>query len=86
MKLLRIIVDFEKTFTLDPSMWMQFIRVANFHGHRVYVITNCREAEGQDVRNAVHPVGRYLCDILYAGVKSKRLYLAARGMKFDVLV
>lgn len=37
--MLKIGVDYDKTFTADPDLWFQFMHNATDRGHKVFIVT-----------------------------------------------
>jgi hypothetical protein len=47
---MRIALDWDDTFTRDPDMWVQFIRLALRNKHEIRIVTMRYERELDDVR------------------------------------
>ena len=62
MSRLRISIDFDETFTRDPELWADFIKMALSRDHRVTMITARRATEeNSDLINAM--LDEYKCQL-----------------------
>lgn len=67
-KQLHIALDYDGTYTADPSLWEAFIRMAERRGHIVKIVT---------MRRPTEPVRNPPCEVIYTARKAKMLsYLA----------
>jgi hypothetical protein len=57
-----IALDYDKTYTADPALWDDFVRLAQTRGHEVKIVTMRRPDE------AINDV---LVDVVYTSRKAK---------------
>ena len=78
-------LDFDDTYTRDPSFWNEFIRNANDRGHTVYVVTARTPEQGAEVLNSVGKiVGKDLC--FFTSMQGKRKFMQANKIRIDVWI
>ena len=82
--MLTIAIDYDDTFSADPSLWREFVKIATGrrYGHRCVLVTNRTEDMGNDVRAEVGD----LMPIVFAGVFSKRSMAALVGYNVDIWI
>ena len=82
---MKIALDFDSTYTLDPDSWNKFIETFKNAGHQIYCVTMRydNDDERRDVVNSLH--GK-VDNIIFTGRKSKLEYVASRGIKIDVWI
>lgn len=75
-------IDYDGTFTADPEIWTEIIKLLQARGHQVICTTNRRaESPGsQEVRNNLEA----LVPIVFAGNQFKRDAAKQQGWKVDV--
>lgn len=78
---LTIGLDYDKTYTADPAFWDSVIRVANYHGHRVLVITARRDTEENRVEVQVPG-----CRVFFTSLASKLWYSEHYGLDVDIWI
>ena len=76
-------IDFDNTYTLDPALWNEFIKHAQYRGHTVVCVTMRYEAEGEVVKSMLGPL---INDIIFTKRKAKGPYVENRGIKIDVWI
>lgn len=92
-----IAIDFDETFTADPSLWTVFLFHAAGRGHRVVMVTGRADRVmysdpsrhwGDEVRAALREVelDRLPLPVVFAGEKPKRLAAAEAGYAVDVWI
>lgn len=84
MKKLVIAIDYDGTYTEDPTLWRSFIKKARSRGHTVLCVTMRYEyLEGYEVlkelRGHVH-------QIIFTGRKAKKQFLSEWGINPDVWI
>lgn len=76
-----ISLDYDKTYTLDPPLWADFIILAYELGHEVMVVT---------IRGPDEPVEcewlPTVCEIHYTARQAKASYMRDLGIKVDVWI
>lgn len=77
-----IALDYDDTYTRDPLMWDQFIRLAIASGHTVICVTMRYEGESWDVRESI---GK-LCAVYCTGRRAKLEYMTEIGRIPDVWI
>lgn len=73
---MRLSLDYDKTYTLDPPMWDRFIAMAAGAGHEVVCITMRRPDEA-----IIMP-----CPIIYTSRQAKQPFMEAKGVRVDVWI
>lgn len=83
-------LDFDKTFTRDPGLWVEFLRGAHARAHRV-VIISCR-SHRKDNYTIIHELltswsaANYVDDVICTGHQPKRQAAAACGHMVDIWI
>jgi hypothetical protein len=82
---MKISIDFDDTYTRDPQLWDQFIRMALSKGHEVYCVTMRSYDEGHDVRISI---GRQVGEenIHYTNRMAKKPFMQERNINIDVWI
>lgn len=81
---MNLALDFDDTYTKDPELWHEVIRLAELRGHRVYVVT-CRRDTPENreiVRVPTLPPYRHY----FTGLAPKRWYMQQQGIEIDVWI
>ena len=74
-------LDFDGTYTADPELWDQWVRLCRRRGHRVYVVTMRYPSE------AVPDELAELVDrVIYTGRRAKKQLLDSRGILIDIWI
>ena len=79
-----IALDFDGTYTLDPSFWMGFIRQAQERGHFVHIVT-LRHAEIDRLANEMEFINRGVT-VVYCDGHSKLEVAKERGLEYDIWI
>ncbi len=79
-----IAIDYDATWTQDPSFWRKFCRQATVAGHRVIMVTN-RQGDSADVRE-LRVLRSCVCEIIFAQNGPKRRAARARGYRPHVWI
>lgn len=66
---MKIALDYDDTFTRDPVLWGEFVRVAVLRGHDVRFVTFCARAGRDDIAHAAASLG---IDAIYCAARQKR--------------
>jgi len=80
---MRIALDFDATYTLDPRMWEEFISLSVQHGHTIILATYRHEVHD------AHPLIDELKKIIpvyFTDGKAKKPFLEALGIVVDVWI
>lgn len=86
MKRLTIAIDYDDTFTADPSLWSKFINLAKAN-HRVIMVTARRDTEeNNDQINA--DLDHWGCQIqvFFTSLSSKIKYMKDSGVEVNIWV
>lgn len=78
---MRIAIDYDGTYTADPTLWDAFIQLARTAGHSIWIVT-CRrgtEEEKEDIKVA----GAYT---VFTNMGAKRPFCENRQLKIDVWI
>lgn len=80
---MHIALDYDETYTVDPDLWLPFVKHAKARGHTVYVVTMRypQETASMDPR-LVAEVER----IIATGRQLKRRFCESMGIYIDVWV
>lgn len=80
-----IALDYDSTYTVDPSMWDEFIALAQRMGHNVYVVTMRYDTahESRPVREALES---QVEGIFFTGRKGKRSFMYERGININIWI
>lgn len=74
-------IDYDDTYTLDPSMWNKFIRDARKRGHKV-VCATMRYPEDMD--DGIRKLSKIVNKVVFTCKKAKKPYLQKMGIFPDV--
>ena len=74
-------LDYDETYTLDPSFWDQFIAKAKESGHKVYIVT-ARRSTPENVEQVQVPG----CLVVFTGLASKIWWMEHYYEKVDVWI
>ena len=78
-----VALDYDDTYTRDPSMWNDFIDLLQRNNHTVYCVTMRYPQEAQAVREAL---ANRVDGIFCTGRKAKRPFMYARGIQVSVWI
>lgn len=82
---MNIAVDFDDTYTRDPSLWDNIIRLAQANGHKVYCVTARANPNDDQVLNSIGKVvGRENC--YFTAMQGKRAYMYANNIVIHVWI
>lgn len=62
---MKIALDYDGTFTVDPVFWLAFIHAAQRRNHTVKIVT---------MRYPFEPIDPVPCEVIYTGRKAKRAF------------
>lgn len=74
-----VALDYDGTYTADPSLWDAFIRAARARMHEVHLVTMRHESE--PVR-----LGEQVDRVHYTDRKAKRPYMQALGLSVQIWI
>lgn len=74
---MRIALDHDGTYTQDPELWDEFIKLARAYDHEIVCVT---------MRNESEPVNGMPCEIIYTDRKAKMFHMAQLGRPVDVWI
>lgn len=88
---MRIALDFDGTFTLDPGFWYSFVRKAQTIGHQVWIVTARDEindgiAWRKVMADARPPLPPCPCEIIFCDGRTKRKVTRELGIEIDVWI
>lgn len=78
-----IAIDYDKTITLDPTLWRGFIKDAKGRGFKVLLVT-MRAPE--DNTNELRKMGKVVDKVIFTCKKAKKPFLEKMGIYPDVWV
>jgi hypothetical protein len=82
---MNISLDFDDTYTRDPTLWNVFIQDCIVRGHTVYIVTMRTPEQGEEVmKSAGTRVGE--SRVYFTSMQSKRNYMWKQGIKIDVWI
>lgn len=79
-----IAIDYDRTWTEDPTLWRNFIAEARKRGHRFVLVTG-RKAWSDDMERGELP-SPVVLPIVYSGDEFKQRAAARAGFKVDVWI
>lgn len=79
-----IAIDFDGTFTQDPTLWANFIITARKRGHRVIMVTARFPDMTSGMEFAFEVFGRE--SVFFTGNCLKGLYMERKGISVDVWI
>lgn len=83
---MNIALDFDGTFTADPSLWLDFINRANlFGGHRVYIVT-ARDGENDGINWSRVGLMDQPCEVIWCDGRPKREVTKLAGVHIDIWI
>lgn len=82
---MKIALDWDETFTRDPTLWVSFVRRAQQRKHIVKIVTMRSKAQAVEIENALFIYGLDL-DIIATGMNQKRAFCAAEEFFPDVWI
>lgn len=80
---MRLSLDFDKTYTLDPPTWDRVVRVFRDAGHEVWVVTMRFDA-GSEADEVHQALAGKVDGFIFTGRKAKLPYVESIGHKIDV--
>lgn len=81
---MKIALDFDGTFTADPSFWLDFISKAEKEGHEVRIVT--MRCEIKDGINWAHMGWAPPCAVMWCDGEPKRDFCKAAGWVPDIWI
>jgi hypothetical protein len=84
---LTIGIDYDGTFTADPTSWSAMIRLFRGNGHRFFLVTARRETE-ENVVEINDMLDHWGCQmpIVFSSLGSKLYAVEKRGIKIDIWI
>ena len=68
---MNISLDYDETYTRDPILWLNLIRIAKERGHKVYVVTMRYPEEGAEV---LQELQRHVEQVIFTSRQAKKQY------------
>ena len=80
-------LDFDDTYTADPSLMAAFVKMALARGHKFYCVTARRDIEANvdDINEAFDEYGIAM-PIIFSNLGSKMEEVKRRGIKIDIWI
>lgn len=75
---MRISLDYDKTYTIDPPLWDAFVEAAAARGHTVVCVTMRYPTETIEL-----PIP---CEIFYTSRRAKAYWADEQNLKIDVWI
>lgn len=77
--IMKIGIDYDDTYTMDPSLFDAFIKLARARLHEVYIVT---------MRHSNEPVtlGAQVNGVFYTGRCARKPFMEARGIEINVWI
>lgn len=79
-----IAIDYDDTYTADPSMWDQIIERFAAWGHVVHLVTCRRDTEENRAEVCVEGIPRHRH--IFTGLAAKKWFMEQRGIRVDVWI
>lgn len=84
-EIMNFCLDYDETYTKDPTLWHQFISMAKARGHQVFCISFRFEHQMDEPRRTVgRVIGEHNC--FGTGHTAKRTFAEKLGIKIDVWI
>lgn len=82
---MKIAIDYDGTYDLDPKLWNQIISTMRLHENEVYLVTSRYPDEVDNyILNAL--LATRTDGIFYTSKRAKQDYMKERGIKIDVWI
>ena len=82
-----IAIDFDDTFTADPEMWGEIIRLMKQRGHDPIMVTARRDTlENNELINVWLDKHKCQMRIYFTGLASKIQFMEKRGIRVDIWI
>jgi predicted phosphoadenosine phosphosulfate sulfurtransferase len=82
---MKIALDYDNTYTLDPHFWNAFIMMSQKSGHTVFVVTH-REKD-RDSNTELRGIANIYCPVYFTGGVAKRWWCEHWGPgKVDIWI
>lgn len=78
-------IDYDDTFSSDPALWSDFIRIAESRGHRCYIVT-CRRDTPENRDDIIPQTGLPHYRHIFTGLSAKRWACEQRSISIDVWI
>lgn len=72
-----IALDYDRTYTLDPQFWNDFVKATKDRGHKIICIT---------MRFPEEKIEKMLCEIIYTSRNAKRRYAEEKDIHVDIWI
>ena len=72
-----ISLDYDKTFTVDPPLWREFVKMATARGHQVVCVK---------MRHSSEPVEDFPGEVVYTTRKAKGPFMQNAGRPVDLWI
>lgn len=80
---MKIALDYDGTYTLDPEVWDEFCDMMIDNGHEVYIVT-AREFEQDNIDDVLNT--DYEIPIIYCDGVAKKWFCHHKGLDIDVWI
>ena len=78
-----IAMDYDDTWTVDPSGWYRALKILKDRGHKIYGVTMRYPHEASGMQSLYDEI----CDeLIFTSRKAKRLFLFKKGIDIDVWI
>lgn len=81
---MRIAIDFDDTYTLDPDFWDAVAAIAEGCGHRILIVT-CRRGTDENMEIVRQYTGDQYA-AFFTDLNPKRDYMDRQGLPVDVWI
>lgn len=82
---MNISLDFDNTYTRDPTFWNSFIQYSKHSGHMVYCVTARSVRQADEVISTIgQHVGEENC--FFTDMKAKQDYMWSKHISIDVWI
>lgn len=79
---MNVAIDYDYTYTLDPQLWDDIIKIMQAAGHQVYCVTARRHWESKEVLDTI---GK-LVPVYFTERKAKKPFMLQQGIIIDVWI
>lgn len=77
-------LDYDGTYTADPELWLDFIKLAHERGHKVVCVTMRHLHETED--GSFDPRLKGLVTVFPTGREAKKPHMRKKGQQIDIWI
>lgn len=77
---MKIALDYDGTYTVDPFFWDTVLSLAKHHGHEIWFVTMRYDLGSERLPERLEN------PVIYTGRKAKKKFCEDKGMHFDIWI